>query len=112
MKTFCVYILTNKPEGVLYIGVTSDLRKRMHEHKTKAMHGFTGKYNVDQLVYFETTTDANVAIAREKQLKNWHRPWKINLVKGSNPQWEDLSVELFYKPQDPETGADPETSSG
>ena len=51
MKTFCVYILTNKPEGVLYIGVTSDLRKRMHEHKTKAMHGFTGKYNVDQLVF-------------------------------------------------------------
>lgn len=96
MKTFCVYILANKPEGVLYIGVTSDLRKRIQEHKEKALSGFSSKYNVDQLVYFEMTTDANSAIAREKQLKRWHREWKINLIRRENPQWKYLSNELFY----------------
>lgn len=95
MKDFYVYILTNKPEGVLYIGVTSDLRRRMHEHKTKSMSGFTEKYNVDRLVYFETTTDVTMAIAREKQLKNWHRQWKINLINQHNPLWSDLSEKLF-----------------
>jgi putative endonuclease len=112
MKSFYVYILTNKPEGVLYVGVTSDLQKRIQEHKTKVMGGFTARYNVDQLVYFETTTDVNIAIAREKQLKNWHRQWKINLIQENNFEWKDLSKELFYDPYDPETDADPETSSG
>lgn len=95
-KAFHVYILANKQEGVLYIGVTSDLRKRVQEHKEKTIKGFTAKYNVNQLVYFETTTDANIAIAREKQLKNWHRQWKINLIRQNNPEWCDLSDELFF----------------
>jgi putative endonuclease len=96
MKSFYVYILTNKPNGVLYIGVTSDLQRRIQEHKEKSLGGFSSKYNADQLVYFEMTTDVATAIAREKQLKNWHREWKVNLIKAENPQWRDLSEELFY----------------
>jgi putative endonuclease len=90
-KQYYVYILTNKSNKVLYIGVTNDLERRMYEHKNKMIDGFTKKYNLTKLVYFEVTTDVNSAIESEKQLKNWHRGWKINLIKEYNPEWKDLS---------------------
>jgi putative endonuclease len=90
-KQYYVYILTNKSNKVLYIGVTNDLERRMYEHKNKMIDGFKKKYNLTKLVYFEATTNINSAIEREKQLKNWHRDWKINLIKESNPEWRDLS---------------------
>ena len=92
-KTYAVYIMTNYSETSLYIGVTSNLPKRVWEHKNKAVEGFTEKYNVDKLVYFETTDSIESAIKREKQLKNWHREWKINLIKEKNPDFRDLSLD-------------------
>ena len=94
MKQYYVYLLTNKTNKVLYIGVTNDLARRMFEHKNKAMEGFTKKYNLTKLVYYETTDDARSAIAREKQLKNWHREWKLNLINQFNPDWNDLAEEF------------------
>jgi putative endonuclease len=79
---------------VLYIGVTGSLPKRIWEHKNKLVEGFTKKYNTDKLVYFEQTENVISAIAREKQLKNWHRQWKINLINKINPEWKDLSNDL------------------
>ena len=90
-KTHAVYILTNYNESTFYIGVTRDLQKRIWEHKNKVVNGFTEKYNVDKLVYYETTDSIESAIKREKQLKNWHRQWKINLIKEMNPEFKDLS---------------------
>ena len=90
-KQYYVYILTNKSNKVLYIGVTNDLERRMYEHKNKMVNGFTKKYNLAKLVYFEATADVKSAIEREKQLKNWHRDWKMNLIKEFNPEWKDLS---------------------
>ncbi len=92
-KICAVYILTNYDETVLYIGVTSDLKKRIWEHKNKTIEGFTSKYNVNKLVYFEITESIKTAIEREKQLKNWHRKWKINLIKETNPDFRDLSLD-------------------
>jgi putative endonuclease len=92
MKQYFVYILTNKMNKVLYIGVTNDLERRMYEHKNKMINGFTKKYNLTKLVYFDETADIESAIEREKQLKNWHRDWKIKLVNEFNPGWKDLSV--------------------
>ena len=92
-KTYAVYIMTNYSETSLYIGVTSNLPKRVWEHKNKVVEGFTEKYNVDKLVYFETTDSIESAIKREKQLKNWHREWKINLIKENNPDFRDLSLD-------------------
>ncbi len=94
MKQFYVYILTNKSNKVLYIGVTNDLERRMYEHKNKMINGFTKKYNLNKLVYFETTSDVRSALEKEKQLKNWHRSWKINLINEFNSEWKDLSVML------------------
>lgn len=94
MKTYYVYILTNKT-GTLYVGVTNDLMRRMNEQKYKLAEGFTKKYNVDRLVFFEETTDINSAIEREKQIKGWRRSKKIELIEIENPAWEDLSVEWF-----------------
>lgn len=108
-KQFYVYILTNKSNRVLYIGVTNDLGRRMYEHKSKMVAGFTNKYNLTKLVYFEETQDVKSAIEREKQLKNWHRDWKINLIKRFNPDWKDLSVDDEIRA--PET-RDPEINSG
>ena len=82
--------MTNKRNGVLYVGVTNDLIRRIYEHKTHTVRGFTSKYNLELLVWFEQTEDINSAIAREKQLKNWHRQWKIDLIVKSNPTWQDL----------------------
>ena len=92
-KTYTVYIMTNYSETSLYIGVTSNLPKRVWEHKNKVVEGFTEKYNLDKLVYYETTDSIESAIKREKQLKNWHREWKINLIKEMNPEFKDLSLD-------------------
>jgi putative endonuclease len=90
-RQYYVYILTNKSNKVIYIGVTNDLDRRMFEHKNKLVEGFTKRYNLVKLVYYEMTEDVQSAIRREKQLKNWHRDWKINLIKQFNPEWNDLS---------------------
>jgi putative endonuclease len=90
-RQYYVYILTNKSNKVIYIGVTNDLDRRMFEHKNKLVEGFTKRYNLVKLVYYEMTGDVQSAIRREKQLKNWHRDWKINLIKQFNPEWNDLS---------------------
>ena len=90
-KTYAVYILTNYNETTFYIGVTGNLQKRIWEHKNKVVEGFTKKYNVDRLVYYELTEDVESALNREKQLKHWHRQWKINLIKEMNPEFKDLS---------------------
>ena len=90
-RQYYVYILTNKSNKVIYIGVTNDLDRRMFEHKNKLVEGFTKRYNLVKLVYYEMTEDVQSAIRREKQLKNWHRGWKINLIKQFNPEWNDLS---------------------
>ena len=90
-KTYAVYILTNCNETTFYIGVTGDLQKRIWEHKNKVVEGFTKKYNVDKLVYYELTENVESALNREKRLKRWHRDWKINLIKEMNPDFNDLS---------------------
>ena len=90
-KTYYVYILASKRIGTLYIGFTSNLEKRVHEHKNNIVKGFTAKYNVHQLVYFEQTVDVNSALQREKQLKKWDRKWKLDLIEKMNPEWNDLS---------------------
>ncbi len=92
---YYVYILTNKINTFFYIGVTSNLIKRVYEHKQKFVEGFTEMYNVDKLVYFECTNDIESAIKREKQLKNWHRDWKINLIKEKNPLFKDLYDDII-----------------
>ena len=91
MKNYYVYILTNWNNKVMYVGVTSDLQRRLYEHKNKLADGFTSKYNVHKLVYFEQTTDVKAAIGREKQLKGWLRQRKNELVETTNPDWKDLS---------------------
>ncbi|MGN0031416.1 MAG: GIY-YIG nuclease family protein [Candidatus Gastranaerophilaceae bacterium] len=93
-KTYAVYILTNYNQTTFYIGVTGNLQKRIWEHKNKVVEGFTEKYNVDKLVYYELTEDIETALNREKQLKRWHRQWKINLIKEMNTEFKDLSEEL------------------
>ncbi len=91
MKTYSsTYILSNKKQGTLYIGVTSDLIKRIHEHKNKVVPGFSKQYNLDKLVYYEIHDNIEAAISREKQLKNWHRQWKIELIEENNSDWNDL----------------------
>lgn len=90
MKQGFVYIMSNKFEGTLYIGVTSDIVKRVYEHKNNLVDGFTKRYNLKNLVYYEIFDDIENAIKREKQLKNWHRDWKINLINDFNKEWKDL----------------------
>ena len=90
MKQPAVYILASQRNGTLYIGVTSDLIKRIWEHKNDLVEGFTQKYKVHQLVYFEQHQDMLTAITREKQLKKWNRDWKLALIEKSNPDWRDL----------------------
>ena len=91
MKTYYVYILASKKNGTLYIGVSSNLMKRIYEHKNKLIEGFTKKHNVNKLVYYEETTDVTIAISREKQLKKWNRKWKLELIEKNNPEWNDLA---------------------
>ena len=87
---YYIYILANKRNGTLYIGVTSNLVKRVYEHKNNIIDGFTKKYSIHKLVYYEITDDIESAIRREKQLKKWNRKWKLNLIENSNPKWIDL----------------------
>ena len=87
---YYVYILTNTYNTVLYIGVTNNLERRLYEHKNKLVEGFTKKYNLHKLVYFDTTTDVRSAIEREKQIKSWKRKKKNQLINGFNPCWKDL----------------------
>ena len=94
MKTYHVYILTNWNNKVMYIGVTSQLEERIYAHKHKLINGFTEKYNVNKLVYFEQTNDVRSAITREKQIKKWRREKKNQLVESINPQWQDLSEQF------------------
>ena len=93
MNDYYVYILSNITNTTLYIGVTNDLKRRLYEHQNKLVPGFTEKYNVNKLVYFEKTTDVKSAIQREKNLKKWNRSWKIDLIKKFNPRFKDLSEE-------------------
>ena len=90
---YYVYILSNKYNTTIYTGVTNNLERRLYEHKNKLVDGFTKKYAVDKLVYFETTSDVESAIAREKQIKGWSREKKNNLINSVNPQWTDLSLD-------------------
>ena len=93
-KQFYIYIMTNKKRGTLYVGVTSDLIKRVYEHRNGLIDGFTKKYNLDKLVYFEVCDHWEGAINREKRLKRWNRDWKIEAVEKENPNWEDLYDEI------------------
>ncbi|MCC7259988.1 MAG: GIY-YIG nuclease family protein [Alphaproteobacteria bacterium] len=93
-KHFCVYIMTNKPRGTLYIGVTSNLVQRVWQHKHKVMPGYTDKYNLDKLVYYEMHSDAENVIRREKRLKLWLRQWKVGLIEKTNGDWQDLYAEI------------------
>ena len=89
-KTFYVYLLASNMRGTLYVGVTSDLLKRVWEHKNKVVSGFTAKYGVDRLVWFEVHETLEAAFRREKQIKSWKRTWKIQLIEKDNPDWIDL----------------------
>ncbi|MHC4155130.1 MAG: GIY-YIG nuclease family protein [Planctomycetota bacterium] len=89
-KQYYVYIMTNR-SGTLYVGLTSDIKRRIHEHKNRTIAGFTSKYNIDKLLYFETFGDIHSAIAREKTIKGWLRNKKLELVRETNPEWLDLS---------------------
>ena len=91
MTTYYVYILASHKQGTLYIGVTNDLVRRIDEHRQGATPGFTRQYAVKDLVYYEQTESVEAAIAREKQLKNWQRKWKVDLIEKDNPEWLDLS---------------------
>ena len=91
---YYIYILANKRNGTLYIGVTSNLIKRVYEHKKNLVDGFTKKYNIHKLAYYEITNDIESAIRREKQLKKWNRKWKLELIEKNNPEWRDLYFEL------------------
>lgn len=90
-----VYILASRKHGTLYIGVTSDLPKRIYEHRIGAIRGFTRRYGVKRLVYVETFDDIEAAIVREKRMKEWQRNWKVQLLERVNPEWEDLAVSLL-----------------
>ena len=92
---FYIYILASKKNGTLYVGVTSDLIKLIYEHKNDLIEGFTQKYAIHNLVYFEATESIESAMMREKQLKKWNRAWKINLIEKSNPAWHDLYSDLI-----------------
>ena len=90
MKQYYVYFTTNKNNNVIYVGVTGNLLQRICQHKNKIFAGFTKKYNVDKLVYYEIYNNIEDAIRREKQLKNWHREWKMRLIEEHNPEFNDL----------------------
>ena len=94
-RQYYVYILASKRNGTLYTGVTSDLIKRVYEHKNNLVEGFTQKYNVHNLVYYEVTESIESAIRKEKQLKTWKREWKIRLIKKGNPEWKDLYQDIL-----------------
>ncbi len=90
-----VYIMTDKPRGTLYIGVTSQLPRRIHEHREELIGGFTKTYGLKRLAWYEPHDSMNAAIQREKSLKRWPREWKINLIERENPHWEDIYAKLY-----------------
>ena len=90
MNSYYVYILASRKSGTLYIGVTNDLVRRAYDHKSNVIQGFTEKYGVHNLVYYESYTDVRDALTREKRLKKWKRQWKIDLIESVNPDWRDL----------------------
>ena len=90
MGQYSVYILANKRNGTIYIGITNNLLKRVHQHKSNLVEGFTKTYKVHELVYYETYKNINDAITREKRMKKWKRKWKLQLIEKFNPNWEDL----------------------
>ena len=94
MKTYYVYILTN-PGGMLYTGITNNLLRRLYEHRNELVEGYTKKYHISRLIFFEETSDVNIAIAREKELKGWRRRKKLDLIKSSNPTMRDLAEDWF-----------------
>jgi putative endonuclease len=94
MKRYFVYILASQRNGTLYIGVTNDITRRVYEHKNDCVEGFTKRYSVHLLVYFEEFYNVDAAITREKQLKKWKRAWKLRLIESSNPEWNDLYREF------------------
>jgi putative endonuclease len=95
MKEFWVYIMASAFNGTLYVGVTSDILKRVYEHKTNAVDGFTKDHHVHHLVFLEKHQNAEAAISREKRIKRWKREWKMNLIEQDNPKWEDLAQNWF-----------------
>ena len=97
MRSYYVYIMMSRSD-TLYTGMTNDLQRRVYEHKQKLLDGFTKKYNIDMLAYYEDTDDVEAAIRREKQIKGWRRSKKIELIESTNPQWRDLSEGLFGSP--------------
>lgn len=94
-RSYYIYILTNFRNTTFYIGVTNNLIRRVSEHKKEMLSGFTKKYKLKKLIYFEEYQDPKEAIAREKQLKNWHRDWKLNLIRSVNPNFKDLYAEIL-----------------
>jgi len=94
-KIYYVYIMTNRNNNVLYTGITNDLERRIYEHKNKMIKGFTYKYNINKLVYFEQTSDVEAAIVREKQIKSGSRQKKVDLINSINDKWDDLSEEWY-----------------
>ncbi|MBW6526159.1 GIY-YIG nuclease family protein [Sphingomonas sp. RHCKR7] len=102
VKRPCVYILASRRNGTLYVGVTADLLRRLDQHRAPK-EGFTSRYEVTRLVHYEFFADMPAAIAREKQLKRWHREWKMNLIERDNPDWADLAVPLGLAPLSPPT---------
>ena len=95
MRVPCVYILASRPDGVLYIGVTSNLARRVWEHKNDSVQGFTSRYRVHTLVWYEVHETMESAITREKALKKWNRAWKVELIEEGNPEWLDLYDEIL-----------------
>jgi putative endonuclease len=92
---YYVYILASRRNGTLYVGVTNDLVKRVHEHKADFVQGFTKRYGVHSLVYYESTSDVASAIQREKQIKKWNRAWKLRMIERQNPNWDDFYNDII-----------------
>ena len=107
MKTYYVYILASRKDGTLYIGMTNDLLRRVEQHRQHLIPGFTAKYGVTTLVYYEAGNDVNAVIAREKQLKKWSREWKIELIERENSTWRDLYPELVGNVRPDDQGSPP-----
>ena len=110
MKIGYVYIVSNNNRTTFYIGVTNDIKRRTMEHKAGVGAKFTSKYNLTDLLFYEEFNNIKTAIAQEKRLKNWHREWKINLIKSINPNMEDIAKDWFTKEQIEERKRDSETS--
>ncbi|OGZ02132.1 MAG: excinuclease ABC subunit C [Candidatus Liptonbacteria bacterium RIFCSPLOWO2_01_FULL_53_13] len=100
-KTYYIYILASKRNGTLYVGVTSELQKRIYQHKNNLFEGFTERYGVHRLVHYEQTSDVQSAMEREKQIKKWNRAWKIRLIEEENHEWNDLSRDWADGPGSP-----------